>query len=72
MTILFILFLIIWLVTLLGWLTESIYRKLLLKSIRKKITGKIEWLTKAHGDYEREKQAYMDALSIIDKEVKGK
>ena len=71
MTFIFILFLIIWLVTLLGWFTESCYRKLLIKNIKKKITGKIEWLEKSHGDYNKEIQTLNDVLKIIEKEVKG-
>ena len=48
MIVIYIIFLVIWLCTLLGWITESIYRKLLLKNIKKTFLGKIEWLEKSH------------------------
>ena len=72
MIVIYIIFLIIWLCTLLGWITESIYRKLLIKNIKKSFLGKIEWLEKSHDENKNVKIAtWKKALEII-KKAEGK
>ena len=67
MSFIFIIFLIIWGCTLLGWIVESVYRKLMIKAIKEKYKGKIEWLKKSHGDNEKEIEVWKEAIKIIKK-----
>ena len=67
----YILLIIIELATLLGWFAEYLYRRLLLRAIKKKIRGKIEWLKKSHGNNDRLIEVWMDALRLIEKEEHG-
>lgn len=71
MIVIYILFLAIWLCTLLGWIAESVYRKLMIKAIKEKYKGKIEWLKKAHGDNDKEIKVWKEAIKII-KKAEGK
>jgi len=72
MTFLIIIFIVIWLCTLIGWIIESIYRKLLIKTIKKSFKGKIEWLEKSHDENKDIKIAtWKKALKEI-KKAEGK